>query len=248
MIRTFFRQKKHFGPGGLAAGGLGHLLPGITTVSLPFTGVDRVLTFRDGINFVPNETIKVSGLGEVFRWLLELEPWAASLRERHVGSRRESVLLLLPECNRHPIWKENSNFGKAHLCLLQAVFQGLRFKRVVIKAHVRSDGSAAEWLGEFLEGQEREWNIEILPKILHGIPVEALALTGEFAAGCSLASCSLPPGLEFEIPHYVSRAASTLFDEGWSEPFWLKYLDAADMLINEGICHDIDSNSRNALR
>jgi hypothetical protein len=64
--------------------------------------------------------------------------------------------------------------------------------------------------------------------------------TGEFAAACSLGSCSLPPGLGFGIPHYVSPAASALFDEGWLEPFWSKYTDADRILIEENICRNID--------
>ncbi len=241
VIGTFTQQKKHFCPGGLVLGALGHLLPGATTVCLPFTGVDRVLTFRTGIDYVPNEVVKVPGLAETFQWLLQLPPWGDLLRDRESRAGGSSLLLLLPECDRHPIWEKNRNYGLAHLRLLQTMSQATDLKRVVIKAHVRSDGSAAEWLARFLREQEKAWEIEILPPALHGIPVEALALTGEFAAACSLGSCSLPPGLGFGIPHYVSPAAAALFDEGWQEaPFWVKYADGDRMLIEEGICRDID--------
>ena len=239
-IETFAQQRKDFGAGGLLLGVLGRLLPGTSTVSLPFTGVDRVLTFRTDVDYVPNEVVKVRGLAETFQWLLQLQPWGDLLRNREGRTRGGSLLLLLPECNCHPIWEKNRSYGLAHVRLLQTLVRATGLKRFVIKAHVRSDGSAAEWLARFLKEREPEWEIEILPLALHGLPVEALALTGEFAAACSLGSCSLPPGLGFGMPHYVSPAASALFDEGWQEPFWLRYVDAAHLLIEEGICRDLD--------
>jgi hypothetical protein len=239
-IETFVQQRKLFCSGGLLLGILGRLLPGTSTVSLPFTGVDRVLTFRSDVDYVPNEVVKVQGLAETFQWLLELQPWGDLLRNREGRTKGGSLLLLLPECNCHPIWEKNRNYGLSHLRLLQKMSQSTGLKRIVIKAHVRSDGSAAEWLARFLGEQEKTWEIEILPAMLHSLPVEALVLTGEFAAAGSLGSCSLPPGLGFGIPHHVSSTASALFDEGWQEPFWLKYTDADRMLIEENICRDID--------
>jgi hypothetical protein len=244
-FETLAQQRKEFGPGGLLLGILGRLLPGTSTVSLPFTGVDRVLTFRTDVDYVPNEVVKVQGLVDTFQWLLQLQPWGDLLRDREGRIRGGSLLLLLPEYNCHPIWEKNRSYGLAHLRLLQTMSQATGLKRFVIKAHVRSDGSAAEWLARFLKEQEKAWEIEILPAALHGLPVEALALTGEFAAACSLGSCSLPPGLGFGIPHYVSPAASALFDEGWqAERFWEKFADSARMLIEEGICRDIDKDSK----
>jgi hypothetical protein len=240
VIKTFTRQKSYFGSGGLLLGILGRLLPGTSTVSLPFTGVDRVLTFRADVDYVPNEVVIVRGLAETFQWLLQLQPWGDLLRRREGKVRGGSVLLLLPECNYHPIWEKNRNYGLSHLRLLQTLSQATGLKRFVIKAHVRSDGSAAEWLARFLKEQKKAWEIEILPAALHGLPVEALVLTGEFAAACSLGSCSLPPGLGFGIPHYVSPAASAVFDEGWPEPFWFKYTDTDQMLVEENICRDVD--------
>jgi hypothetical protein len=243
LIQTLPKQMKHFGWGGMALGGLGHLLPGITTTAIPFSGVDQVLTFRADVDFIPNETVRVGGLAEIFQWLLELSPWVEALRYRNARVNGRTVLLLLPETNNHPIWEKNRNFGLSHLRLLQSMSRMTGSKRFVIKAHVRSDGSAAGWLAGFLKRQEPSWEIEILPSVLHGLPVEALAMTGEFAAGCSLGSCSLPPGLGFGIPHYASRDASALFDDGWCSPFWLKYSDAAQMLINEGICIDLEKQT-----
>jgi hypothetical protein len=244
-VRTAFgtlaRQKKDFGIGGLLLGILGRLLPGTSTVSLPFTGVDRVLTFREGIDYVPNETVKVQGLADTFQWLLQLQPWNALLQERKMTAGGSSVLLLLSEYNCHPIWEQNRNYGTAHLQLLQRMSQATGLKRFVIKGHVRSDGSAAKWLASFLKEEEQSWEIEIMPSLLHGLPVEALALTGEFAVACSLGSCSLPPGLGFGMPHYASITASAVFDGGWPEYFGgPKYADEVRMLIEEGICRDLD--------
>lgn len=240
-IETFTQQKKHFGIGGLVLGILGRLLPGVTTVCLPFTGVDRVLVFRADIDYVPNEVVRVPGLKETFQWMLQLQPWGDLLRERRITAESRSVLLLLSEYNWHPIWEKNRNYGLAHLRLLQTVSQATGLKRFVIKAHVRSDGSAAEWLASFLKGEEKSWEVEILPLTLSGLPVEALALTGEFAAACSLGSCSLPPGLGFGIPHYVSPTASAVFDGGWQEHYGgPKYATVAHTLIEEGICRDLD--------
>ena len=115
-------------------------------------------------------------------------------------------------------------------------------EHIVLKAHVRSDGSAAKWLAGFLKSRKPGWNIEILPQALSGLPVEALALTGEFAAAGSLGSCSLPPGLGFGMPHYTSPIAACFFDNGWRDnPFWVKYASATKMLIQEGICLDVDA-------
>lgn len=240
-IRTIAQQKRNFGWGALLVGVLGRLLPGVITVGLPFTGVDRVLTFRSNIDYVPNETVAIPGLADTFRWLLQLPPWNDLLRGRQNQARNGSLLVLLSEYDLHPLWDENRNFGIAHLRLLQTVSQVTGLRHFVIKAHVRSDGSAAQWLAGFLKEREKGWEVEILPLALSGLPVEALALTGEFGAACSLASCSLPPGLGFGIPHYVSPAASALFDEGWrGEPFWEETATLAHILIGEGICCDID--------
>ncbi|HEU5126071.1 MAG TPA: hypothetical protein VFW05_18630 [Verrucomicrobiae bacterium] len=241
-IQTLWQQKKHFGNAGLLIGFLGRVMPSFTTVSLPFTGVNRVLTFRSDIDFVPNEVMRVPALKQTFGWLLDLQPWSDILRGRRRKNTGDSLLLLLGEYNSHPIWEKNRNYGPAHLRLLQAVSQVTGLKRISIKAHVRSDGSAADWLAGFLKNQEKEWNIEVLPMVLSGLPVESLTLTGEFAAACSLGSCSLPPGLGFGMPHYVSLAASILFDHGWQDAFWVKFADAAQVLIEEGICRDVDKN------
>lgn len=245
MFDTLALQRKHFGLGGLVLGTLGRLLPGATTVCLPFTGVDRVLIFRTGIDYVPNEVVKVPGLEETFQWMLQLQPWGDLLRERRITADGRSVLLLLSEYNWHPIWEKNRSYGLAHLRLLQTVTQATGLKRFVIKAHVRSDGSAAKWLASYLKEEEESWAIEILPSMLHGLPVEALALTGEFAVACSLGSYSLPPGLGFGIPHYVSPTASAVFDDGWQEHYGgPKYAKLTRLLIEEGICRDLDKESK----
>ncbi|HEX5398542.1 MAG TPA: hypothetical protein VFY06_05775 [Verrucomicrobiae bacterium] len=246
-LGTLSLQTRHFGPGGLVVGVIGALLPGITTVSLPFTGVNQVLTFCSGITYIPNEVVKIPGLADIFRWLLQLPAWAGLLRERRDQSKGESLLLLLGEYNTHPIWEKNRDYGSVHRQLLQKVSQLTGLKRIVIKAHVRSDGSAAEWLADYLKELEKGWNIEVLPLALSGLPVEALALTGEFGAACSLGSCSLPPALGFGMPHYVSPTVAAVFDKGWQgRSFWAKYEPGARMLIAEGICLDVDRKAKEA--
>lgn len=241
-IRTVKSQQMRFGPGGLAHGILGLVLPVGGRVCLPFTGVDRVLTFRTGIDPVENEVVRIGSLADTFLWLLDVPPWKDLLQQRNKQPKGESLLLLLSEYNRHPIWTENRNYGVAHLKLLKAVSQSTGRQRFVIKSHVRSDGAAAQWLSSFLKQNQPDWEIEILPLALCGLPVEALSLTGEFAAACSLGSCSLPPGLGFGIPHYVSLSHAALFDEGWEgTPFWVNYVYVNRMLIAEGICCEIEA-------
>lgn len=247
-IRTLAQQKDHFGLGGLVLGILGYVLPGIAAVGLPFMGVDGVLTFRNDVDYVPNKVVKVQGLAETFQWMLQLPPWSVLLQERKKTAGGESALLLLSEYNWHPIWEKNRNYGLSHLRLLQMVSRTTGLKRFVIKAHVRSDGSAAKWLASFLTEQGKKWEIEILPLALSGIPVEALALVGEFAVACSLGSCSLPPGLGFGIPHYVSPIASAAFDGGWQEYYGgPKYAKIAHLLIEEGICLDLDKELKEGI-
>lgn len=243
IVQTLAEQKKHFGLGGLFLGIIG-LVSGKNTVNLPFAGVDQVLTFRTGINYVPNEVLKIEGLAEIFRWLMGVQPWDGLLESRRTNVMNASLLLLLPECNCHPIWDRNRNYGIAHLRMLQTISKSTNVKRIVIKAHVRSDGTAAAWLANFLKQEAPDWDIEVLPVALSGLPVEAIAMTGEFVAAASLGSCSLPPGLGFGIPHYVSLKASTLFDEGWDHPSSLNYANGAQMLIQEGICFDIESKNK----
>ena len=248
LTGTLARQIRDFGIGGLALGVLGRLLPGITTICLPFSGVNQVLLFRSDIDYIPNEVMQVPGLADVFQWLLQLPPWNGQLQERRKHGSGKSVLLLLSEYGWNPIWEKNRSYGLSHFKLLQAMSQATGLKRFVIKAHVRSDGSAAEWLIRFLKEREPGWEIEILPLMLSGLPVEMLALTDEFMAACSLGSCSFSPGLGFGIPHYVSPVAATLFDEGWEHPFWAKFAGVARALIKEGICRDLDQEIKRDAR
>lgn len=240
-VATVREQRNLYGTGAIVMGILGRILPRATTICMPFTGVDRVATFRSGIDPVPNEVIKVDTLADTFQWLLKGSPWRELLRGREGRARAGSLLMLLSEYNTHPVWEKNRNYGSSHQHLLKAVLGLTGLKRLVIKAHVRSDGSAAKWLASYLSSNTSGCEIEILPLALSGLPVEALSLTGEFAAACSLGSCSLPPGLGFGMPHYVSPSAAAAFDEGWrDDPFWVKYVHVDRMLIEEGICIDVD--------
>ena len=240
LWRTLSQQFHEFHIGGLFHGLLGFLFPKFR-ICLPFTGVDQVLTFRDDIDYVPNEVIHVKGLAKTFKWLLSEQPWAGLLEGWQTAFGENSILVLLPECNLNPLWEYNLNFGNAYLKLIQAVVTKTGSQKILIKAHPRSDGTAACWLLKFLNAQEKDWQIKMMPIALSGIPVEALVLTGLFNAACSLGSCSLPPGLGFGFPHYVNESASALFDKGWLQPFLVSYAKGAQMLIQEGICEEISN-------
>lgn len=243
VLPTLPAQWREFKPGGLAQGVFGRVARR-AAVCLPFSGVDCVITFREGIDYVSNELVRVKTLEETFRWLLGEPPWVELLHSRKAPPGG-AMLLLLSEYNRHPIWEENRNYGPSHLHLVREVRRQTGATKVVIKAHVRSDGSAAQWMADYVRANE-EVAAEVLPTALHGIPVEALALTGEFIAACSLGSCSLPPGLGFGMPHFVSSEASSLFDKGWVTPFWAEYSEVVRVLVKEGICKEVERSGDTA--
>ena len=114
---------------------------------------------------------------------------------------------------------------------------------VVIKAHVRSDGSAAEWLAGRLSREIPGLKVALLPGSLHQLPVEALASAASFSCACSLGSCSLPDDIGIKVPHYVSPAAAEEFDRAWVQPFWANYEGISLRLVEEGICRNVDQES-----
>jgi hypothetical protein len=83
--------------------------------------------------------------------------------------------------------------------------------------------------------------VSILPDTLNRIPIEALALLGDYSAACSIGSVSLPKGLGFGIPHYFYKDAASLFDKGWIEPFWVNYENSCELLAADGIGYLLDN-------
>lgn len=203
--------------------------------ALPFAGVDRVVTYRSGVNHLSNKVVRVTTLESTLRWLLANDPWKKLL----AGTKPQmgkSVIVLLPECNRSPIWEMNRHFGFAHRILLREVLAKVAVREIVLKAHVRSDTSAARWLCDYLAAEFPNHVISILPVLLSRIPIEALALADDYVAACSLGSVSLPKGLGFGMPHYVVEEAARMFDSGWTQPFWHNYEASCRVLEDEGIC------------
>ena len=220
--------------------GIGLKMTGRLSNFLPFDGVDEVVTFRSRAPKVETASRVLPNLKAVLRGLCELPGWAAELRAWNATLPSAAVLLLLPECNQPRIWEANRNFLQAHAELIRRVTRHVGSSHVVIKAHPRSDTSAAAWLLEQLRESLPGITVELLPGSLHRLPVEALAIAATMAGACSMGSCSLPSDIGIDVPHFVSPGASALFDRGWQQPFWHRYEQGALMLVDEGICRNID--------
>jgi len=207
---------------------------------LVFDGVDQVLTFRSNPPKILADLVVLPNLKAVLNWFCDLPEWATELKTWNSALPPCAVILLLPECNQQRIWEANRNFLSAHAELICRVTRYVGSTHVVIKAHPRSDASAAAWLLERLQESLPELTVEMLPGSLHRLPVEALAMSATMAAACSMGSCSLPSDIGIDVPHFVSPVASAIFDAGWVQPFWHNYEKGALMLMDEGICRNID--------
>jgi hypothetical protein len=239
LITTLPNQFRDFGIGAILRGFVGSLLRR-QDILLPFPGVDRVITFRTDKTVPHNRISRVTTLEETFRWFLGIPPWKEAL-DKALGSSSGSLIVLLPECNRNPIWERNTNFGQAHANLIKALVFKFPASRIVLKQHIRSDGSAALWLCQYLACALPSVHVSILPDTLNRIPIEALALLGDYSAACSIGSVSLPKGLGFGIPHYFYKDAASLFDKGWIEPFWVNYENSCELLAADGIGYLLDN-------
>jgi hypothetical protein len=235
-----------------ATAGLGEILVstlsrlfGRSATCVPYVGTDFVYTFRSSTPQIPNQLVRLTQLRSTFEWLTEITPWKEGLEQAKQVISSNSVVLLISEYSRNPIWEENRHWANAHLLIARATLERTRSKSLVLKAHPRSDGSAASRLAQILREELPDVQIHLLPSDLSMLPIEALALSLEFSAACSIGSCSLPSDIGIDVPHYASPEAGKLFDEGWvGSPFWAKYHDVTKMLISEGVCLDVDSHVR----
>ena len=231
---TLPSQLREFGIGTMLRGFLGCLVRH-QSLLLPFPGVDEVITFRPVTDdIVGRLSSRITTLEETFRWLLGLSFWIEAVDEIQRKSTG-SLIVLLPECNRHPIWERNVMFGPAHATLIKSLLHQFPGANVVLKQHVRSDGTAARWLRQYLAEELPSVEVSILSPSLSRIPIEAIALFGSYSAAGSIGSVSLPLDLGLGITHYFSKRAASLFDTGWREPFWVNYENECGFLASDGI-------------
>ena len=210
----------------------------------PYSGTDCVYTFRQTPLKIATRLVCLDKLKETFQALIAIPPWRGMLDEAGQTISLQSVVLLLSEYNRNPIWEENSHWAEAHLSISRATLHKTGNKSLVIKAHPRSDGTAAAYLHDYIRKALPGVTIHKLPETLSALPIEALALGLKFSAACSIGSCSLPGDIGIDVPHYASPTIGEYFDRGWvGIPFWAKYEDGSRMLIAEGICQNIDDPS-----
>ncbi len=208
----------------------------------PYDGTDKVYTFRESTLEISTELVRLNSLKKTFQWLTSISPWREELEKARCKISQQSVILLLSEYSRNPIWENNRNWAEAHLAIARATLSTTGTTSLVIKSHPRSDGTAAAYLHYLAMHALPQVTCHLLPDSLSILPIEALALALEFSAACSLGSCSLPGDIGIDIPHYTSSRISTFFDEGWNGiPFWAKFGQIAQMLVSEGISRDIDT-------
>lgn len=204
---------------------------------LPYDGTDVVYTFRQSPLNIKTKLIHLHELKTTFQWLTSSPPWKDELAKacRHIAA--ESVVILLSEYQRNPIWEENRNWAEAHLNLARATLRQVGSTSLVIKAHPRSDGEAAAHLHQMATQAMPDVTCHLLDDMLYLLPIEALAMGLEISAACSLGSCSLPSDIGINVPHYTSSTIARHFDKGWvGEKFWLSYENTTKVLEAEGIC------------
>lgn len=208
----------------------------------PYEGSDSVYTFRQSPLEIATPLVRLTKLKETFQWLVSVSPWVEELDKARQDIRPRSVILLLSEYDRPAIWNANRHWTDVHHSIAKATLLKTGADSLVIKAHPRSDGSAAAYLFDFFVRTMPEVTIHMLPETLSVLPIEALALGLRFSAACSIGSCSLPGDIGIDVPHYISPRISEFFDKGWNGvPFWAKYGEGSRMLIAAGICRDVDS-------
>lgn len=209
---------------------------------VPYDGTDKVYTFRQSSFDITTQLVRLEKLKETFQWLTTIPPWRNELDKIRQIISPQSVILLLSEYGRNPIWQANRHWADALLSIARAALLKTGASSLVIKAHPRSDGTAAACLHEFFIRVLPDTSCHLLPDALSVLPIEALALGLRFSAACSLGSCSLPGDIGIDVPHYTSPRIGEFFDQGWNGvPFWVKFAEAARMLIDENICLDLDS-------
>jgi hypothetical protein len=240
-LRSLHHTKPTTGMGEVLISSL-HRLCGKRATCVPFDGSDKVYTFRQSPVNIKTELVRLHELKDTFEWLTTASPWQEELEKSRQIISADSVVLLLSEYQRNPIWMENRNWAEAHLSIARATLKRVGSSSLVIKAHPRSDGTAAAYLHDLARETLPQVTCDLLPSSLSLLPIEALALAFEFSAACSLGSCSLPGDIGINVPHYTSSRISAFFDEGWNGvPFWAKYGQITQMLVSEGISQDIDN-------
>ena len=193
---------------------------------VPYSGTDRILTFRNSsLRNLSGIAERVSTLSYTLQCIADSNVYADELTAWITRTSGLSVMVLLLECERAPIFAENTAWLDCHCRLIEKAHIKCGHNHFTIKAHPRSDGSAAAVLAEAARKRFPHIRIEVLPPKLAPLPVELFAFKGSIVAACSLGSASLPEDIGLPAtPHYTSPSLADIFDNSWvGSPFWLKF-------------------------
>ena len=209
---------------------------------LPYSGTDKVVVFRSRDYQIGSNLCYFPAAGETFASFCECAPWKEELLRVNREEARQSVLLLLSECGRHPIWEENTNWLMCHFRLVKLALERSGAQSVTIKSHPRSGAEGALKMKEFFK--EQGVVTSIISMELNSLPVESLAFGLDFNCACSIGSCSLPSDFGPSLDHFVSVNEARIFDGGWNGArFPVRYQEVCEELVAEGICINLDGDS-----
>lgn len=211
---------------------------------VPYSGTDQVLTYRSKPPVGGSTVVtRVSSLGDTLRQICRSDTFCAAYRHWRECFKEASVMLLLSEYERTPIFKHNTAWLECYKQLVHRVYQKTGIRHFTIKAHPRSDQTAADFLAKAVRASMPEIEIELLPARLSHLPVELFAFDTSILGACSMGSQSLAPDIGLpHIPHYTSSSLADLFDSGWvGSPFWLRFGPFLRAEIREGFYQDLDA-------
>lgn len=211
---------------------------------VPYSGTDQVLTYRSNSSVGGHTAIKhVSSLGDTLRQICRSDTFSADYKLWRDSFKQASIMLLLSEYERNPIFENNTAWLECYKQLVRRVCQKTGIRQFTIKAHPRSDRTAADFLAKAVRASMPEVEIEVLPARLSHLPVELFAFDASIIGACSMGSESLAPDIGLpHIPHYASSSLADLFDNGWvGPPFWLRFGPFLRAEIREGFYQDLDA-------
>ena len=211
---------------------------------VPYSGTDQVFTFRSKLPNGENPYIKhVPSLNDTLRKICRSDRFSAEYRHWREGFKEASMMVLISEYERTPIFRHNTAWSECYTQLVHRVHQKTGIRHFTIKAHPRSDRTAADFLAKAVRARMPEIGIEVLPAKLSYLPVELFAFDASILGACSMGSESLVPDIGLpHIPHYASPSLADLFDSGWvGSPFWLRFGPFLRAKIREGLYQDLDA-------
>lgn len=208
------------------------------SLPVPFSGVDRALVFSSALPAVASERIPQTRIQSVLSEIAARQNVSGELAQVFsILNPKHACILLLPELDaRHP----NRNYLAALEALMGAIIAKLGPGAFLIKPHPRSSFDVFESLLMDLRNRCPDRQIWAWPKAAMTIQTELVVANQPVRCVASVGSCALPPWAAFGVPHFVSRKAAELFDDGWpGTEFigWLypSYKVAIEQLSQEGM-------------